>query len=133
MRGQLLERKIKMRILIVATAMAVALLAGCGENPPKNPPIGATVRYGFLSDSVLQLYNSSHEMKRIQITFKGKNGDSVTKSFTINPISQLEIGALECPWNFEAGETAVVDVEGYGKALHVKLSEDGKQYETYYR
>ena len=118
-----------MKILIVAACMSVVLLAGC----ERNPPIGATVRYGLLSDSVLHLYNSSHERKSITITFEGKNGDAVRKSFTIEPISQLEIGALECPWNFEAGETAVVDVEGYGKSLHIRLSGDGKQYQTYYR
>ena len=120
----------KSHTMLLAIAIVTILLSGCGNKPP----VGAEVRYGLLSDSVLQLYNSSHERMNIQVTFTAKNGvDRVRRSFQIAPLSRIEIGALECPWNFEAGETAVIHVDGYGQDLHVKLSQDGKSYETWYR
>ena len=118
-----------MKIRLIMAAMVIGLLAGCGEKPP----VGATVRYGILSDSVLQLYNSSHECVNIKVTFHSKrNDDMICKTFQINPISKIEIGALEIPWNFEAGETAVVHVDGFSRELHVKLSDTGDKYETSY-
>ena len=115
----------------VSAVIALALLTGCGKSQP--PPLGAEVRYGFLSDSVLQLYNSSHERLNATVVFTSRNGgDKITRSYSIPPLSKYEIGALEAPWNFEAGETAVISVNGYSKRLLVKLSADGKRYNTWY-
>ncbi len=124
-----------MRIRSLFRPIANMLLAGCfiavfGCGRASSPPIGGEVRYGFLSKSVLVLYNSSHESLDIMVTFVAPNGEMQRHPFVIRPLSKLEIGALEMPWNFVSGETAIVSVSGYKKKLYVK--NNGNQYRTWY-
>ena len=130
------------KFLKMAVILVSLIVSGCNDNSSgsgfyvklPDPPIGATVRVGFLSDSVLQLHNSSHEPLEITVSFYSKDeSESLCKVFQIDPISSLEIGALEAPWNFESGEHAVVHVKGFKRELHIKLSDDGKKYNTYYQ
>lgn len=93
----------------------------------KNPPIAVTVRSGFLSDNVLQVYNLSAQRLMIVAHIEKQDGKRLkSPRFSIEPNGEKELGRLElgdlCP---VAGDSGWIEVDGWIRVLKFSLSSNG--------
>lgn len=91
----------------------------------KDPPISISVRSGFLSDHVIQVFNLSDKRLMLAIHIEKLSGEGSMR-FSIEPNGKVELGRLELndlvPGN---GDSGWIEVDGWSKVLKFSLSSDG--------